>query len=246
MSRRPLAPAARAVARLRADPPIVRPRAHHACVLAPHPDDEVLLCGGTIIRLVESGARVSVVHVTDGEATLAPGRRASLARHRRREARRACTVLGVRDVLALGLADGGLSRSLALTAEITRVLERLRPDLVIAPWHGDAPGDHAAVARALDAALAASSRSPTPRAWSGETWRPLEPDGLVDTTAVRSRQRAAAACHVTPRRVLDLDAGLALHRYRGWAALGGHGTCEAFVMRPPPVRRGPRRGLPSP
>src|SRR3990172_1117095 len=35
-------------------------------VCSPHPDDEVLGCGGTIIKLVESRRTVQIVHLTDG------------------------------------------------------------------------------------------------------------------------------------------------------------------------------------
>lgn len=35
-------------------------------VFSPHPDDEVIACGGTIARLADEGARVGVVFATDG------------------------------------------------------------------------------------------------------------------------------------------------------------------------------------
>lgn len=35
-------------------------------VFAPHPDDEVIACGGTIARLVDEGVRVRIVFATDG------------------------------------------------------------------------------------------------------------------------------------------------------------------------------------
>ena len=69
-----------------------------------HPDDEAIFTGGTIARLVEVGARVSVVFGTNG----AHDPNSDLARVRVGEARAACALLGVHRVEFLGFADSGL------------------------------------------------------------------------------------------------------------------------------------------
>ena len=43
-------------------------RAGRVVVFAPHPDDEVLGCGGALADLLDRGARLDVVLVTDGAA----------------------------------------------------------------------------------------------------------------------------------------------------------------------------------
>ena len=76
-------------------------------VLAPHPDDETIGCGGTIARLTATGTQVTVVLVTDGEATIgSPHHRATTALLRRAEASAACAALGAEPPIALGLAHG--------------------------------------------------------------------------------------------------------------------------------------------
>lgn len=69
-----------------------------------HPDDEAIFTGGTIARLTDDGVRVVVVLATHG----AHSSRSPLAEVRRREAERACELLGVQRVDFLGHADSGL------------------------------------------------------------------------------------------------------------------------------------------
>jgi LmbE family N-acetylglucosaminyl deacetylase len=75
-----------------------------------HPDDEVLLTGGTLARAAREGHRVVLVLATDGGAGLT-GRSyrsaATLAAIRRAETRAAATALGVARVAFLGYDDSG-------------------------------------------------------------------------------------------------------------------------------------------
>jgi LmbE family N-acetylglucosaminyl deacetylase len=67
-----------------------------------HPDDEVLLTGGTIARLAAEGHRVIIVVATDGEVWPgpAPGRRLE-------ELRASAAILGADQAVHLGYADSG-------------------------------------------------------------------------------------------------------------------------------------------
>src|SRR5450830_2122469 len=75
-------------------------------VLAPHPDDEVFGCGGALADLLERGARVDVVLVTDGAAGARnEEERGRIASVRREESRCALKALGGGTVHAGGLPD---------------------------------------------------------------------------------------------------------------------------------------------
>ena len=43
------------------------PRARRILVLAPHPDDESVGCGGYLTKMADEGAEITVAFVTDGE-----------------------------------------------------------------------------------------------------------------------------------------------------------------------------------
>jgi len=67
-----------------------------------HPDDEVLLTGGTIARLAAEGHRVVIVVACDGDVWAGPGQGQRLD-----ELRASAAILGAGRVVHLGYADSG-------------------------------------------------------------------------------------------------------------------------------------------
>ncbi len=67
-----------------------------------HPDDEVLLTGGTIARLAAEGHRVVIVVACDGDMWAGPGQGRRLA-----ELRASAAILGADRAVHLGYADSG-------------------------------------------------------------------------------------------------------------------------------------------
>jgi LmbE family N-acetylglucosaminyl deacetylase len=77
-----------------------------------HPDDEVLLTGGTLARAAAEGHRVVLVVATRGESGLAAGRLTRdnrLGDHREAELHRSAAELGCARVVLLGYRDSGLT-----------------------------------------------------------------------------------------------------------------------------------------
>jgi LmbE family N-acetylglucosaminyl deacetylase len=138
-------------------PPLELRDCHRAVLVAPHPDDEVLAAGGLIQRLSGQRVALSVVGVTDGEAshrrspTITPN---ALADLRTREREQALRHLGVNArICRLGLPDG------AVVAPVEELLDCLRPMLApgvvcVAPWEHDGHPDHDATGDAVAAACA--------------------------------------------------------------------------------------------
>ncbi len=116
-------------------------------VIAPHPDDEVLGLGGSLALLSSLGARVTIVSVSDGEAshpTSSVWTPAALAAARRAELLDGLRALGIdADVVRLGLPDGRIDayRQTLLRALVDQVGER---DLLLATCVFDGHPDHEA------------------------------------------------------------------------------------------------------
>jgi LmbE family N-acetylglucosaminyl deacetylase len=126
-------------------------------VFAPHPDDEVLGCGGTIARKVELGSAVRVVMMTDGSASHAKFiEPRELAALRREEALAAARALGLStaDYEFLDFPDHALAghRDAAIAA-VTRILSAYRPAEIFIPHRHDRLEDHVATNDVVRSAL---------------------------------------------------------------------------------------------
>ena len=136
------------------------------CISA-HPDDNEFTIGGTVARWAREGRHVTFCLVTTGGAGInehTPSNE-NLIPIRERESRAAARILGVKELLFLGYADGTLEPTLAMRRDLTRVVRRVRPDVVLCGdptvrYYGNEylnHPDHRAVAdAALDAVFPSS------------------------------------------------------------------------------------------
>lgn len=121
-------------------------------VLAPHPDDESLGCGGLIALLKEAGRSVSVVFVTSGSASHPDSRShppETLSKLRESEAIKACSELGVPvdDIHFVRALDSRLKdldqKSLSeIAQQVAEVFENKKLSALAVPWRRDPHPDH--------------------------------------------------------------------------------------------------------
>lgn len=128
-------------------------------VIAPHPDDEAIACGG----LLQRAAAARVVYVTDGERNPLPQcvyfrtpfvttrHRARWAEMRREEARCSLSQLDIESTRFLGFPDQGLMAAarrgdLAPRDALLNEIREFAPTLIVSPSVFDAHYDHRAVA----------------------------------------------------------------------------------------------------
>jgi len=181
-------------------------------VLAPHPDDEVLGCGGSIIRHVQAGDPVKVIIVTDG-AYGAPDRAGDYALTRQQESIAAANVLGYGAPCFWALPDRSLEYGEFLIQRILRCIEDVQPDIVYAPSWWEIHPDHLALAMATVEAVRRSVR-PLYLAMY-EVGVPLHPNTLLDVTDIIDRKQAAIVCFASQMQQQPYDRHVtALNRFR--------------------------------
>lgn len=188
-------------------------------VLAPHPDDEVLGCGGTIRLLADSGVPVDVLFMTRGElgvelaTTPTEVEQIRLAETRTAEARASCKILGVRKVEFLNGRDSALHLQPQLAAEILGHLRTGEYSRVFCPWSQDGHGDHKATFQLLRRAiLEFPARLDV---WLYEVWTPLRPTTCIPIDTTMDAKIAAIHAHRSQLACLDYLAafqGLAAYR----------------------------------
>jgi LmbE family N-acetylglucosaminyl deacetylase len=207
------------MARARVGDHALKPSLRRILCVAAHPDDHEFTIGGTVARWAAEGREVVFCLVTAGGAgtnehtPTAEG----LIDIRDRETREAARLLGVRDVVVLGYADGTLEPTLDVRRDLTRVIRRLRPDVVVCGdptvrWYGreylNHPDHRAVGSAALDAVFpSAETRAIFPELL-GEGLEPhkvrevwivgsLAPDTFVDIDKTLATKIAALKAHVS-------------------------------------------------
>jgi LmbE family N-acetylglucosaminyl deacetylase len=113
-------------------------------VVAPHPDDEVLGCGGAIARHVAAGDEVYVVIVSRGASDVFTH---EFIEQGRQEAAAANNLLGVKRLYFLDFPAPRLDGvpTSTLSGAIKGVIDQCQPSTVFLPHQGDIHGDHKAV-----------------------------------------------------------------------------------------------------
>jgi N-acetylglucosamine malate deacetylase 1 len=117
-------------------------------VLAPHPDDETLGCGGTVALCASQGAEVHVAVISDGGLiSQEPGNEGGdIVEMRKREAREAAGILGIRDTYFLDFPDGELrSHKDGIRERLWDIVSEFGPEVILSPSPVDYHADHITV-----------------------------------------------------------------------------------------------------
>lgn len=220
-------------------------------VVAAHPDDEVLGCGGAIAKLAADGSPVHLAFLADGVGARrdSPDREDDALRaelHGRRAAAEAAAgILGAASVSFDDLPDNRLDTMplLDITKRVEALVARHRPTLVLTHHAGDLNLDHRLVHRAVITACRPQRDHPVRTLLcfevpSSTEWQPpasgepFAPNWFVDISASLDTKLAALDAyaaelrdwpHPRSRRAVEY-----LARWRG--ATVGCEAAEAFVL----------------
>jgi len=211
-------------------------RGERLLVLAPHPDDEVIGCGGLVALHLRDGRQVRVVIVTDGAE-------AGNAEVREDESQRALSVLGAAPVEFLRFRDRHLDEEAgALQDRLREILTSFKPDLIAVPSPVEIHPDHAALSRAFceliqnDASLFAALA--VARVAFYEVGYPIRPNTLIDITTVAAKKYAAIACHTSQLAFRDyVSYARGLNAYRAMTLEPTTHYAEGYWVGPLPALR---------
>ena len=122
-------------------------------VVAAHPDDEILGCGGTLARLRETGAEITILLLGEGPTSRETDDMTEqmVRTETHASARNAAATLGIRDVRFEDLPDNRFDTVplLRIIQSVEAVGQDVRPDLVLTHFAGDLNIDHQLTHRAV-------------------------------------------------------------------------------------------------
>jgi LmbE family N-acetylglucosaminyl deacetylase len=210
-------------------------------VIAPHPDDDAIGCGGSIIQHVQRGDTVQVVYITSGEHGSPVYTPAELATIREGEAAQGAQILGAQRTTFLRQSDGNVSYSLELVNHFIELIRTEKPNVLYLPHSADGHKDHqqtfAIVTEALGRAQGQSFPELGGRGWNidiilgYEVWTPLPSFQYVnDISDVIEVKLQALREHKSQLANVQYDEAVrSLNRFRGVMTERG-AYCECFEV----------------
>lgn len=210
-------------------------------IIAPHPDDEVLGCGGVMTKYASAGKKVYVLIMSRGAAHLYGEDKIENVR---REAKEAQKIIGVTDTRFLDFPAPELD--LISLSEIARAIEKIlkewQIDVLFLPHKGDIHNDHGVVFKAAMVAARPINDCTVKEIYCFETLSETEwahpfsndvfiPNFFVDITEFFQTKIKAMKCFKSQLREYpssrSLEALEALSKFRG-STVGFH-HAEAFM-----------------
>jgi LmbE family N-acetylglucosaminyl deacetylase len=208
----------------------------HILVVAAHPDDEVLGCGGTIALHTRLGDSVTIVIACEGESL----RYGSTGVGQSEHIRHAAEKLGVKDTRLLGFKDQQLD-TVTLTKIISpleKIVQEITPEVVYCQYGGDINLDHQLLFKAVLVATRPTNKSIS-SVYSFDTassteWaypRTFVPDTWVDITTTLHAKLSAMSCYKSELREYPHPRSLEAleHKARSWGNQSCIDAAEVFM-----------------
>jgi len=218
-------------------------------IIAAHPDDEVLGCGGSIAKWSKDGNEVHVLIMAEG-ATSRDKHRDRVARkkelsHLAQSAKKAGEILGVQFIELMDYPDNRMDSIdlLDVVKSIEEHIEKIKPEVVITHHSGDLNVDHQIIHKAVMTACRPQPGStvkrilsfevPSATGWESSTMKsPFIPNWFEDISQTLQLKIEALEAYDSEMRdwphARSIKNIVSLARYRG--SLVGLSEAESFIL----------------
>ena len=213
-------------------------------VIAAHPDDEALGCGGTMARHVNYGDKVHVVFMSDGVSSRVSAKD-NEENERRKCANKASEILGAQPPIFLNFPDNRMDEValLDIVQSLEGVIYKIKPDVVYTHHLGDLNIDHQITHKAVITACRPQPNFCVKEIYSFETlsathWQSpsmknvFNPNYFVDVSDFMDKKIKALQCYDNEMReaphARSYESVENLSKFRG--SLVGVKNAEAFCV----------------
>ncbi|MEN6348909.1 MAG: PIG-L deacetylase family protein [Syntrophomonas sp.] len=210
-------------------------------VFAPHPDDDLIGCGGSMAKHLQQGNKVSIAYLSSGDAGSLKYTKRKLQQIREKEAGKAAALLGVTDLHFFRMPDGYIEYNHENIIKMVTFIREQKPNWVYLPHGQDAIKDHRATHELV---MEACNRAGGPwfqecgrEPWTVENilgyevWTPLQNiNHIEDISEFMQVKLDALRLHQSQIEFIRYDDAIeGLDRYRG--VMSGKGNyCECFQI----------------
>jgi len=217
-------------------------------VVAAHPDDEILGCGGTMTRLVREGHEVRIAILAEGMSSRYAHREDAdqqQLQHLHARARQAADKVGAKELVLCKLPDNRLDTVplLDVVKTVEDLVARFRPGIIYTHHPGDLNVDHGVVHRAVLTATRPMSGQcvrdvyafevPSSTEWAFQRIEPpFRPNVFVDIADSLETKIAALGCYDTEARKFPHPRSPEALRAIAtrWGSVVGLQAAEAFEL----------------
>jgi len=217
-------------------------------VVAAHPDDEVLGCGGTMARLANEGQEVRIAILAEGMTSRYQEREQAdqkQLRHLHSNAQHAADKVRAKELVLCKLPDNRLDTVplLEVVKLVEDLIEKFNPAVIYTHHPGDLNVDHGVVHRAVLTATRPipgqrvreiyAFEVPSSTEWAFQRLEPsFRPSVFVDISATLETKVSALACYDTETRKFphprspEAVRAIAMR----WGSVAGFQAAEAFEL----------------
>lgn len=212
-------------------------------VVASHPDDEVIGCGGTIAMHTAAGDQVAVIFMTNGESSRGEAVSDNIT-SRNKDCEEALKVLGIKNVMKFDYPDNMMDQVplLDVTKSIEIAIDKFKPSIIYTHFSEDLNVDHRITHQAVITACRPQSWSPvksiflfevlSATEWNSNSKSKFNPNKFVDISDFWSTKLLALNKYSKELRPFPHSRNIktieALSIYRG--ATVGLNQAEAFQV----------------
>ena len=120
-------------------------------VVASHPDDEILGCGGTLYNLKKRGTKISGLFLSDGESSRKHPKISKLILDRKKQAIKAGKLIGIKNITFGNFPDNSMDSVpiLKIIQFIEKKIKIIKPDTIFTHFENDLNIDHQITSRAV-------------------------------------------------------------------------------------------------
>jgi N-acetylglucosamine malate deacetylase 1 len=217
-------------------------------IVAAHPDDEILGCGGTMTRLTREGHEVRIAILAEGMSSRYAQREDVDQKQLQRlhaQAQQAADKVGAKELILCKLPDNRMDTVplLDVVKLVEELVERFRPEVIYTHHPGDLNVDHGVVHRAVLTATRPVAGQcvreiyafevPSSTEWTFQRVEPLfRPNVFVDITETLETKIKALACYDTEMRKFPHPRSAETLRAIAtrWGSVVGLQAVEAFEL----------------